>query len=42
MHDLEALMKSGTFFARKFNLTDNKDMLDIIDNEIKKTEYNLT
>jgi hypothetical protein len=34
--DLENMKKSGKFFARKFNLAVDKDILDIIDQEIDK------
>jgi hypothetical protein len=34
--DLEALKRSGKFFARKFNLNIDRDILDIIDQELKK------
>lgn len=34
--DLEVLKRSGKFFARKFNLNIDKDILDIIDQELKK------
>lgn len=34
--DLEALKRSGKFFARKFNLNTDKEILDIIDQELTK------
>jgi len=34
--DLETLKRSGKFFARKFDLNIDKDILDIIDQELKK------
>jgi hypothetical protein len=34
--DLDALKKSGKFFARKFNLNIDKDILDIIDQQLMK------